>query len=265
MMMHSLRCVSLLMFLAGGLQAACAGAWTLDRGQWQMISGTTISRASRGFDAAGQASDKVVFNKLFVQNSLEYGLTDAVTLFVAPEYVTVQSATKGQAPTRSQDTAVEAGARILLLTRIGMFSIQGSAKTAGAFDMSVSVHEDSARQAELRLLYGRNYKFFRCDGFADLQVSQRWISRPRPNEITVDATVGLWLAPRTLAMLQSFNTVSSGAGKAPYTFYRMHKLQLSVVRRITRRWSLQLGVFASPAGRNVVAEQGLATAFWYRI
>ncbi|MDE2110606.1 MAG: hypothetical protein KGJ79_05655 [Alphaproteobacteria bacterium] len=254
----------LFMFLSFIPQAALAGAWTLDRGQWQMISGTTISQATRGFDGVGRTSDKVVFNKVFVQSTLEYGLTNAVTLFAAPEYVTVLSATKGQRPTRARDAAVEGGARILLLTRIGMLSIQGSAKTAGAFDMSVSVDEASGRQAELRLLYGRNFKLLRHDSFADVQVSERWISRPRPNEMTVDATMGVWLTPKTLAMLQSFNTVSSGHGKAPYTFYRAHKLEFSVVRRITEKWSLQLGIFASPTGRNVVAERGFVTAVWYQ-
>lgn len=252
-------------FLGSVPEVAWAGAWTLDRGQWQMISGTTVSRATREFDASGAASEKVIFNKLFVQSSLEYGLTDAVTLFVAPEYVTVQSATKGQVPTHARDAAVEAGARILLLTRIGMFSVQGSAKTAGAFDMSVSVDQASGRQAEFRLLYGTNYKFLRCDGFADLQIAERWISRPRPNEMTIDATMGLWITPRTLAVFQSFNTLSGGGGRAPYTFYRAHKLEFSIVRRVTERWSVQIGVFASPAGRNVVVERGGVAAFWYRV
>ena len=245
-------------------ELAWAGAWTLDRGQVQIISGTTFSRASRRFDNAGKPSQQVAFDKLLVQNSFEYSLTNAVTLYVAPEYVTAQSAGEGQAAIRAHSAAVEAGVRILLLTRIGMFSIQGSGKSAGAFDMSVSAYKASGSQAELRLLYGRNYKLLGLDGFADLQVAERWIRRPRPNEMAIDATLGLWLSPKTLAMFKSYNIVSGGGGQAPYTFYRMHKLELSVVRRITKRWSLQIGAFVSPLGQNIVAEQGIGTALWYR-
>jgi hypothetical protein len=82
--------------------------------------------------------------------------------------------------------------------------------------------------------------------------------------MTIDATLGLWLAPKTLAMFKSYNTVSGGGGQAPYTFYRVHKLELSVVRRITNRWSVQIGAFVSPFGRNIVVEQGIGTALWYR-
>jgi len=256
---------AVLVLLVGFFQEhAWAGAWTLDRGQVQVISGATYSRASRRFDNTGKPSQQVAFDKLFVQSCFEYGLTNAVTLFAAPEYVMAQSGGEGQATIRARSAAVEAGVRILLLTRIGMFSIQGSGKSAGAFDMSVSAYKASGSQAEIRLLYGRNYKFLGLDGFTDLQVAERWIKRPRPNEMTIDATMGLWFTRTTLAMFKSYNIVSGGGGQAPYTFYRMHKLELSVVRQITSKWSFQVGAFASPLGQNIVAERGVGSALWYR-
>jgi len=39
---------------------------------------------------------------------------------------------------------------------------------------------------------------------------------------------------------------------------------VSVVQRITKRWSLQIGGFASPVGQNVVAEQGIVVSVWDR-
>lgn len=253
------------LFLAGFCtESARAGAWTLDRGQVQVISGVTQSTASRRFDAAGRALQKVMFEKLFGQSCLEYGLTDAVTLYLAPEYVMARSGAQGAAAIPARNAAVEAGARVLLLTRIGMFSVQGSAKTAGAFDMATSAYKAAGRQVELRLLYGRNYKLLGLDGFADLQAAERWIRRPRPNEMAIDATIGLWLTPKTLAMFKSYNIVSGGGVKAPYTNYRMHKLELSVVRQLTSSWSVQVLAFASPAGQNIVAEHGIGSALWYR-
>jgi len=241
-----------------------AGAWTPYRGHVQVFSGFTISHASKSFDGDGKRTQDVLFDKMFVQNCIEYGLTDAVTLFAAPEYVTVRSAANGQSILRVHDTAVEAGARVLLFSRIGMLSVQGSAKTAGAFNMTVSAYRASGKQAELRLLYGRSFKLFGGDGFIDVQAAQRWISRPRPDEIAIDATAGLWLRHGTLAMLQSFNTVSGGGAVAPYTSYRMHKFELSLVQRVTHSWSLQVGGLISPIGQNIVAERGLTVSIWSR-
>jgi hypothetical protein len=252
--------------LATALLTNCeanAGAWTLDHGQVQMISGLTISHASRGYDHESRPSKVVVFEKQFTQNWVEYGLTDAVTLFVAPEYVSAVSDTGGGV-LRVRDASIEGGARILLLSRVGMLSIQCSGKTAGAFDMSVSAGEVSGSQFEFRLLYGRDFKVFGKSAFFDLETAERWIKRPRPNELIIDATAGIRFRKPTLLMLQSFNTISGGGGEPPYKFYRVHKVELSVVEQVTSRWSLQVGAFMSPAGQNVVVESGYLAAVWYR-
>ncbi len=250
---------------AGSLPgAALAGAWTLDQGQFLIMSGVTASRATHNFDDAGRPSEKVLFRKLFAQTWMEYGLTDAVTLFVAPEYVIADTGAEGVGVARTHTASVEGGARILLLTRIGMLSIQGSVKTAGAFDMSVSAGKASGRQFELRLLYGRSFRLFGSEGFFDVQAAKRWIKRPRSDEFVFDATMGLHLRRPTLLMLQTFNMMSSGEALPPYRPYRLHKLELSVVERLTPKWSLQFGAFLSLAGQNIVQEQGVVSAVWYR-
>jgi hypothetical protein len=241
-----------------------AGAWTLDRGQFQVFSGVTASRATRRFDDAASPTQKIVFNKLFIQNWMEYGLTDAVTLFAAPQYVIADSDMTGAGVDHTRAGSVEAGARILLFSRIGMLSVQMSGKTAGAFDMSTSAGGQSGRQIELRLLYGCNFRLLRRDGYLDLQVAERWIKRPRPNEMTIDATAAFWLTHKYLVMFQSFNTIAGTGARPPYEYYRQHKLQASLLRRLGPRWSLQTGAFISPAGRNIVQEQGLVTQLWYR-
>jgi hypothetical protein len=253
------------LLLAGAIaQPAHAGAWTLDHGQVQVLSGATVSRAMRRFDAAAKPTQKIVFNKVFVQNWMEYGLTDAVTLFAAPELVMAQADMSGDGAAYIRTSAVEAGARVLLLSRIGMLSLQTSVKTAGAFDMSTSAGGEAGRQIELRLLYGRNFELFHRNGYLDLQIAERWIKRPRPNEMAIDATAAIWLSPRYLLMFQNFNTIAGGGGRPPYEYYRQHKLELSLLRRLTPRWSLQTGAFVSPAGQNIVQEQGTVLQLWYR-
>jgi protein XagA len=242
---------------------ACAGAWTLDRGHLQIIAGSTMSRATRRFDDKSAPSEKIAFDKLLAQSWMEYGLTDAVTLFAAPEYILANSGSNSGV-VHARTSSVEAGLRILLLSRIGMLSVQASGKTAGAFDMSVSAGGESGRQLELRLLYGKSFRLLRRDGFIDIEAAERWIKRPRSNEMTLDATAGFWISRRYLFLLQSFNTFSDGAAQPPYEVYRLHKLQASLVQRITPRWSFQSGYFQALAGRNIVQERGFIISIWYK-
>ena len=257
-----MRCLAAALALATSIAGASAGAWTLPRGHWQVFTATTQSQASTSFDAHGRASVPTTFSKLLFQNCLEYGLTNAITLFVTPAYVMARVQTPTVPLTVANNTSFEAGARAMLFARHGKLSLQASYKTAGAFDFSVSAGRASGRQIELRLLYGTSFKLFGRDGFADIQLAQRWIAHPRPNETPLDITAGLWLSKNTMLMAQSFNIVSAGDAVAPYTYYRTHKLELSIVNKLSRHWSLQFGAFYSPAGQNALVEKGISVSLW---
>jgi hypothetical protein len=243
--------------------AANAGAWTLDRNHMAVFAGATASSASRRYDDGGASGTHIVFRKLLSQSWMEYGLSDSVTLFAVPEYVLAKS-NFGSGAANTRSASIEAGMRILLLSRIGMLSVQTSAKSAGAFDMSVSASGEAGRQFEARLLYGRSFKLFERDAFIDIEAAQRWISRPRPDELVFDGTVGCWLSPDYLLMVQSFNFMTTGPVRPPYRPYTLSKLQLSLVQKLSRRWSFQSGYFMSLTGRNIVKETGVVATLWYQ-
>ncbi len=242
--------------------AAQGGAWTLRRGHWQVFTATTQSSAGLSFDRHGHAVLPTGFNKLLVQNCIEYGLTDYLTLFATPDYVMAHVGPAAPTAQNVHNSSFEGGARLLLDGRYGKLSLQGSYKTAGAFDLSVSANRASGRQIEMRLLYGTGFKLFGRDGFIDLQAGQRWIAAPRPNETPVDLTAGLWITPNWMVMAQSFNIVSAGDARPPYSYYRSHKLEVSLVQKLSRHWSLQVGAFTSPAGQNALVERGVQVSLW---
>jgi protein XagA len=246
--------------LLAAIGPAYAGAWTLDRHKMQTIAGMTTSSAASRFGDGGA----IVFNKLLYQTSMEYGLTNAVTLFAIPEYVLARSDMTGNGIHSVRSFSFEVGLRILLLSRIGMLSVQVSGKSAGAFDMSVSASGEAGRQFEARLLYGRNFRLFGRNGFVDIEVAERWIARPRPDETVLDATAGLWVTRNNLILAQSFNFRTDGGARPPYQAYRLDKLQLSLVRRLGPHWSMQSGYFFSLAGRNMVKETGVISTIWFR-
>jgi len=252
--------VVLSVLLAGG--NCFAGAWTLKKHHWQTFNATTLSTACAMFGSRARGSRAVAFRKFLAQNTVEYGLNDKITLFATPAYVSVVSQILSGRETRATGSSLEAGMRILLFGRIGKLSLQGSYKAAGPFDLSDSSNQSAARQIEVRFLYGSSFKLGGDDAFIDLQTGQRWISRGRPDETVFDVTVGLWLRSDTMVMAQSFNTISSGNARPPFAYYRSHKVELSLVERISRHWSLQLGGYLSPAGQNALVEKGLSLVLW---
>jgi len=260
-----------LLLLACGCAQARAGAWTQDKGHWQIISSFDLAGASKGFDAQSRARAPIKFDKRFTKSLLEYGWTDSLTFILAPEYSVAVSTWSKTAPVQALDLGVEGGARLRLSDSFGIVSLQATLKYAGPFDLSHGpiqefrgVVRGSAASAEIRVLYGTGFKLFGRDGFADLELGQRFRSPPLPNETAFDATAGLWLGTRAMVMAQSFNEVSGGDAEPPYTYFRMHKLELSLVRRLSDRWSLQLGGYISPAGQNSLVEQGLTISLWHQ-
>jgi hypothetical protein len=263
MTLRTLAMRAMVFTLAFMMSTKCdAGAWTLEKHHWQNFSGAVVTEASMIYGSGGHASVPTKFSKSLLQNSLEYGLTDRVTLFAMPAFVIANAQAPATQAVSARGSSVEAGVRFLLSRQFGALSVQGSYKLAGAFDLSVSANRAPGRQIDLRLLYGTNFTLFALNGFADFQIGQRWISYPRPNETPVDITTGVWLTPRTLLMAQSFNVISSGDAVEPYSYYRAHKVELSVVEKVSRRWSLQVGAFASPAGQNALVERGVSVALW---
>jgi hypothetical protein len=253
---------------AGGAQA---GAWTEPKGQWLSISSLDLAGASKGYDAQSQARAPVKFDKNFSHALIEYGWSDRLTFFLAPEYSTAVSQWQDGTPVKALDIGLEGGARYRVSDAFGILSVQASLKYAGPYDLShgpIQQHQGvvkgAARREELRVLYGTSFKLFGRDGFADVEAAQRFVTSPLPNESVLDATAGLWFGTRTMVMLQSFNVVSGGDASPPYTYFRTHKLELSVVRGLGDRWSVQLGGFVSPAGQNALVEQGVEIALWLR-
>lgn len=265
------RAVLALALLAASSTAAHAGAWTLKKHKWQIISQFEIAHAGRGYDGHASADAPIRFDKRYSKTLAEYGLNDRITLVLAPEYSTAISAWNGGAPVQAIDMGMEAGARLRLSDAFGIMSVQATLKYAGPFDLSHgpiqkydSIGRGATRTEEVRLLYGTGFKLFGRDGFADVEAAERFITVPRPNETDIDLTAGLWLGTKTMVMAQSFNVISGGGARPPYTYFREHKLELSLVRCLSDRWSVQIGAFVAPMGQNTVAEQGFMLSLWNR-
>lgn len=244
--------------------AASAGAWTLPQGRSALFLGATYSRAATGFDRAGTPGASIRYEKTLVQLDAEYGWNDWLTLIFEPEYTHARLARAHQPQDVANDVALVGGVRVRLFDDIGIVSVQVSAKTAGAFDMSVSSTGAPGRQLEVRLLYGTNFTLFGYEGFFDAEAGQRWIAGPRADETPVDLTLGLRILKHTRLMVQNFNIVAQGNARPPFSYFRLHKLSLSVVQDIRPGLCLETSAFITVAGQNALAEKGLGLRLWFR-
>ena len=241
---------------------ANAGAWTQAEDNTQTISTFTYSRAARSYDRSASPDIPIRYLKLLTQTYIEYGVRDWLTLTADPEYAKAESGPPGGPIEVANAFAIGAGARVRVMKDNGVFSLEGSYKSAGAFDTSVSVNQESARQFEFRALYGTNFDVLGMTAFADFEAAERFISGARPNETPIDISVGLHITPETMILAQSFNVISGGDSKPPYGYYRSHKLQLSIVQHLIDNTSVQIGAFISPAGQDALKEYGLSLAIW---
>lgn len=231
----------------------------------QTISSFTYSRASRSYDGASNPTIAVRYMKLLTQTYIEYGVRDWLTLTLNPEYARAKSGIPGGTTEIASAFAMGGGLRLRLLDGENVFSVEGSFKSAGAFDTNVSANQESGRQFEVRALYGINFEVLGKPAFADFEAAHRFIAGARPGETPIDIAIGLHLMPGTMLLGQSFNVIAHGDYKRPYQPYRSHKLQLSVVQHVWRSLSVQLGAFVSPFGQRTLKEQGLSFALWEKM
>lgn len=244
---------------------AWAGAWPQEPNSWQAISTVLYTDADHSFGTGARAGTPLRFRRTLLQTDTEYGWSGDLTLFLRTEtaFVHLQDA---QRMSDTVSNAFEGGARYRLGTGVlgdyDMLSVEAMARTAGAFNFSVSADNAAGGQVGgLRLLYGTPYKLEGRDGFVDVEVGQRWLTRSRPDETVLDLTAGLWLTPASMVMLQNFNVVS-GPARLPYVRYRSHKVQLSYVWRFAPGYFVQTGAYFSPAGANALQESGALLSLW---
>lgn len=243
-------------------EMAHAGAWTLPKGTTQIISMSTISAATRGYDAAGSAKEPVSFHKSFVSLYAEYGWNDWLTLIAIPEYADATYSSPSRLTEKARDFAIGAGARVRIFNDWGALSLEALARSAGAFELDTSFRQKPGEDFEVRTLYATHFDLFGRDGCVDLQIAQRWTTGGRPDETPVDLSLMYDIGWKSQVLVQTFNVISEGSGQPPFGHYRYHKLALSLVRPIWGNNSLQLGVFTSPAGQNALKEQGAFVSIW---
>jgi len=245
--------------------SARSAAWTHPQGRGEIIAVGRFSQGTRYFDAKGKLVPHPGYEKFDLPILIEHGLTDRVTLVAIPRLQRIAVA--------GPDIALYEGlghADLGLRARVwrsggSVLSLQGTARMPGAQSKADPAQVGlTDPEADLRLLYGRSFMVGAWPAFLDLQLGYRIRSGEPADEMRADLTFGLRPRPRWLVLLQAFSVMSVGAAELPFTHGQSHKVAASLVYDFAERWSLQVGGFATLAGRDALREQGVLAGIWYR-
>jgi protein XagA len=242
---------------------ALASGWTQQKGHGQVIVTGVYSNSTRGYDGDGNVVDIDDYEKTEAYLLVEYGLTDDLTVIANPSFRHV--GIDGASDNTTGLGYTEVGARYRLFEGDGwVLSLQGTARIPGARrrDSLAQVGSTDA-EYDLRALVGKGFRLGGMDAFVDVQGSYRLRDGDPPNEVHADATFGVRTSERMQILVQSFNTLSDGAGEGVFRSYRYHNAQVSAVYDVSDRVSIQLGGLATLGGQNALRERGIVTGLWF--
>lgn len=243
---------------------AHASAWTQPQGAGQVIVTGVYSHSARGFDAKGDTVDIDDYTKAEAYVLAEYGVTDDLTVIVAPSFSHV--AVDGANAETNGPGYTELGARFRLAQGAStVLAVQGSVRLPGRKRRD-SVAQVGATDSEidLRALAGKSFHIGASEAFVDVQGGYRIRNGEPPNEFRLDATLGVRPAKKLLLLAQAFTTVSDGNGRGIFAKYRYVNAYASAVYDVAPHWSLQLGALATVSGRNALRERGVLAGVWYK-
>jgi len=245
--------------------AACASAWTQEKGRGQVILTQLYDRADRAYDANGDPLQFVEYDKLESSAFVEYGLLDRVTLVgrlalqdVYLEIEDGQDAARGLA-------ASELGARVRLWDDDRtVVSAQGAVILPGAGENVANIFFGGGEtDFEARLLAGRSFRLGGRPAFVDVQAGYRWRGGGFPDERRLDVTFGHDASDR-LSLFATTYLMSSGAASGLADEYASARGQLSAVYWLDDNRGVQFGGLATLAGENIIQERAIFAAYWIR-
>ncbi len=242
---------------------ACAGAWTQDAGNGEIIATTFVDQASQAYDLSGKLTPTPLYRSMQANIYVAYGVTDWLTAIVRPG---VQSSTLGapenQRYTGLGDSEAAVQARVWRDDST-VVSLQAGvrAPTIGGAT-NLLLQGPSGPEYDFRLLLGRNFSLWDHSGFVDFSAGYRLVGDGAPDERHIDVTLGYYVTQDLMVMAQSFNTISNASNNPQFPCWSQSKAQLSLVYSLNPQWRAQIGVYTTLAGQNAYRENGALLALW---
>ncbi len=255
-----------------------AAAWGQEKGKSQLISTLTYFSSDDYFDNRGIERSQPEFTKFSTDTLYEYGFNSDLTFGFQPRFdVASQKLTTGGEVENSGLSSIDFFFRYQLMDELGKFfdgdnwvmSIQPKIVAPGV-DSKNSTLPISSEQwdAELRMLSGYSFQAFNDEyHYVNVEVGYRKRFERPSDELFVDATLGFRYTEDWQLLGQVFYTKSLDVGKhglslASSRDYSLTKAQVSVIKRLSDNYSVQVGAFSHLHGKNTGTGEGMLLSIW---
>lgn len=253
-----------------------AAAWTLPRGQWELIKNAYYYTTSEYFDDRGIRRAQPSYTKYEINPYSEYGLQSGTTIGASVSFNAV-TGTREITPTLSvsgtnyglADPAFFVRQR-LWQSDNAVLSVQPLIKLPSYYSNSVLPRSGTSQtDGELRILGGYGFNFFRQHHFINLEAAYRKRMGDPGDQLRLDATLGVTLNERW-QILPQLSVINTTGGRSPlYTQnteddYDLVKPQFSAVYRFNETVALQAGAFTHLSGNNTGAGGGGMLSLWVK-
>lgn len=241
-----------------GAVPAKADTFLRPKGEGRVIINGVFTDSPRGFDDDGNVIDIDDYDQRQVYVNFEYGVTENLTVIIAPSYRKV-SVENDDDSSGLGYTEVGARYRIAegpnwLVSSQALVRIPGKGRSDRIAQIGNTSTDFDGR-------IGAAY--FNATWFASAEGGYRLRSGDLPNEFHADVTAGLNATDQVLLLATLANTRSDGPGEGIFNQkYRYGDAFLSAVYRATDRISLQAGYTATLYGRNALRQRGPLVGVW---
>lgn len=241
--------------------AAYGQAFTQPAGKGRVITSIIYTTSDEVYDNSGDAVDIPDFDKTEIYFSGEYGLTDDLTLLLAPS-LRIVSIDGGESSARLGYTDVGGRYRIHNEGNV-VFSVQGRVRIPGHRQRS-SLAQVGQTDVEVDLR-GQLAATFGQGSFGVIEAGYRLRAGDPPDEFHVDATLGLRATDRVLFTVNSYNVISNGGGEGIFlNSHRYHNIFVGGAYDMSPSVTVQLGLTGTLGGRNALRERGVFGGLWIR-
>jgi len=266
--------IGLVLFSAS---ACLAGAWTLGQGKIYDRLAFNYYYAKKEFDNSGDHRDFANngdFRDFNLNNYLEYGLTDSLTITNSLYYKYIR---------KDDDTVkmetyslgdIDLGVKFKLYEgSLGVAAAQTMVKIPEAYDKDDPLPMGNGQyDFEARLLYGRSlYPFI--PGYCNLEVGYRWRFKDPSDEIRYLAEFGMNLTKDLYGRIKLDGIYSMDNGKHMDTSgnptttnnFDIGKLDMVLGYKMSKQWGLELGFTPAIYGQNTAMGATYSIAVAYQI
>lgn len=242
-----------------------ASAWTLQKGTGQLIFGGDWIRNDPSAFGGGLNPNTQRSIKREARAYGEYGVTDWLTAVFQPEFVNQRLDAPNRAAYNGLGYASFGLRTRVLKTERWVVSLEGHVDPPGPSDQPNPAQAgNTGPRYDARFNVGYGFELWSKPAFIDASAGYRVRTGRPPSEYRADLTFGIRPWTDWMILVQSYNSLSDGAGAPGFPRQASSKLQVSVVYDWSKRWSAQLGFLQTVASRRVGTETGAIAALWYR-